>query len=403
MLAATTTFPLGEVCSFAGGGTPSRKVPEYFTGSIPWATVKDFKQFRIADTEEHITEEAVANSATNIVEAGTVLLVSRVGLGKVAIADTRIAINQDIKALTPRSDILPEYLFWFLLSKAPDIERMGTGATVKGVTLNDIKAIPIPVPSLPEQRRIIDLLSRAEGILRLRREAEQKAAELIPSLFLHMFGDPATNPKEWPIRTVREIVARFEGGKNLQAGSENGSAYRILKVSAVTSGQYLESESKPTPNGYSPPSTHIVQAGDMLFSRANTEELVGATAIVEATNGKTLLPDKLWRFVWAEPVEPIYMYSLFQSRHVRRELGKLSSGTSASMRNISQAKLFELPLPVAPYEKQKAYAKLAISARSTIQQQFIATTKVETAFDTLLTNTFANPTEKSLPTESGKI
>jgi len=112
-------FPLGEVCSFVGGGTPSRKVPEYFAGTIPWATVKDFKQFRIADTEEHITEEAVADSAANVVEAGTVLLVSRVCLGKVAIADRSLAINQDIKALTPRDDVLPEYLFWFLLLRRP--------------------------------------------------------------------------------------------------------------------------------------------------------------------------------------------------------------------------------------------------------------------------------------------
>ena len=108
-----------------------------------------------------------------------------------------------------------------------------------------------------------------------------------------MFGDPATNPKGWPTRKVSDFVSRFEGGKNLQAGSEDGSPYRILKVSAATSGQYRESESKPSPDGYKPPQSHLVRAGDMLFSRANTEELVGATAIVDATNGQTLLPDKL--------------------------------------------------------------------------------------------------------------
>ena len=285
--------------------------------------------------------------------------------------------------------VLPEYLFYFTRSNRfiDSLASLVSGALYPAVTDRQVLEQTLPIPTIEDQRRIVDLLSRAEGILRLRREAEQKAAELIPSLFLHMFGDPATNPKGWPIRTVREIVARFEGGKNLQAGSENGSAYRILKVSAVTSGRYLESESKPTPDGYSPPSTHIVQAGDMLFSRANTEELVGATAIVEATSGKTLLPDKLWRFVWAEPIEPIYMYSLFQSRHVRRELGKLSSGTSASMRNISQAKLFDLLLPVAPYDRQKAYAELAIEARSIIRQQSVATAKAEATFAALLART----------------
>jgi type I restriction enzyme S subunit len=382
-------MPLGEICSFVGGGTPSRTKPEYFGGNIPWATVKDFKSFRLTDTQEHITDKAVADSATNIVEPGTVLLVSRVGLGKVAIADTRLAINQDIKGLSPDDTISPDFLFWFLLSQASRIESMGAGATVKGVTLSDIKRIPIPVPPLPEQRRIVDLLSRAEGIVRLRREAEKKAAELIPTLFLDLFGEPATNPKGWPVRKVSDFVARFEGGKNIQAGSENGSPYRILKVSAATSGIYRESESKPSPDGYSPPTSHVVRVGDMLFSRANTEELVGATAIVEKTDGKTLLPDKLWRFVWNEPVESAYMHALFQSGHVRRELGKLSSGTSASMRNISQGKLYGLSLPIAPYPSQKNFAERSAMIRSIQSQQSAATAKAQATFDALLARSFS--------------
>jgi type I restriction enzyme S subunit len=247
----------------------------------------------------------------------------------------------------------------------------------------------LPVPPLPEQRRIVDLLSRAEGIVRLRREAEKKAAELIPALFLDLFGDPATNPKGWSVRQVSDFVSRFEGGKNIQAGSENGSPYRILKVSAVTSGVYRESESKPSPDGYSPPASHIVRAGDMLFSRANTEELVGAAAIVEKTDGKTLLPDKLWRFVWNEPVEPAYMHALFQSRHVRRELGKLSSGTSASMRNISQGKLYALSLPIAPYLSQKDFAERSAMIHSIQSQQSAATAKAQAAFDALLARCFS--------------
>jgi type I restriction enzyme S subunit len=387
-MTVTRTVLLGDVCKFVGGGTPSRKQPEYFEGDIPWATVKDFKTFLITDTEEHISEVAIADSATNIIQPGTVLLVTRVGLGKVASAGCRLAINQDVKALTPTDDVLPEFLFWFLLSKANDIQRMGAGATVKGVTLNDIKSITMPLPPITEQRSIVDILSRAEGIVRLRREAEKKAAELIPALFLDMFGDPATNPKGWPTRKVSDFVSRFEGGKNIQAGSEGGSPYRILKVSAVTSGVYRESESKPSPDGYSPPDSHIARVGDMLFSRANTEELVGATAIVERTDGKTLLPDKLWRFVWSGPVESAYMHALFQAIDVRRELGKLSSGTSASMRNISQGKLFQLTLPIAPYTIQKEFAEKSAMIKSIQSQQSAATAKAQATFDALLAQVF---------------
>ncbi len=251
-----------------------------------------------------------------------------------------------------------------------------------------LKELAVPKPPLPEQLRLVDILSRAEGIVRLRREAERKAAELIPALFIDLFGDPATNPKGWPSRPVADFVDRFEGGKNLQAGSGNRSGYRILKVSAVTSGIYRETESKPAPDDYHPPESHIVRSGDMLFSRANTQELVGATVVVEKTDGTSLLPDKLWRFVWSEPVDQAYMHALFQSRHVRTELGKLSSGTSASMRNISQGKLFAFSLPVAPIDLQRSFGEQVAAIRAIQSQQAAATAKAQASFDALLAEAF---------------
>lgn len=324
-----------------------------------------------------------------IVEPGDLLVSWSATLDVYRWSGPRGVLNQHIFKVLPNSGIDPEYLFYALKNALAELSSKTHGSTMKHVVRGDFESTQVNVPPLPEQRRIVDLLSRAEGIVRLRREAEKKAAELIPALFLDMFGDPATNPKGWPVRKVSDFVSRFEGGKNIQAGSENGSPYRILKVSAATSGIYRESESKPSPDGYSPPASHIVRVGDMLFSRANTEELVGATAIVDRTNGNTLLPDKLWRFVWAEPVEAAYMHALFQSPHVRRELGKLSSGTSASMRNISQGKLFGLALPVAPHAWQKRFAEQAAAARSIADQQVAAMAKAQATFDALLARAFA--------------
>ena len=305
--------------------------------------------------------------------------------------DIEHSFGNFIARLRPNAKVLSEFLFYFLwhfhaTGKTSHYQKQTTG--IRNLEYKRFLTIEVPVPPIPEQRRIVDLLSRAEGIVRLRREALKKAAELIPALFLNMFGDPAINPKGLSVRKVSDFVSCFEGGKNLQPGSENGSPYRILKVSAVTSGQYRESESKPSPDGYVPPLGHFVRVGDMLFSRANTEALVGATAIVESTNEQTLLPDKLWRFVWAEQVEPIYMQSLFQTPYVRKELSKLSSGTSASMRNISQGKLFNLALPVAPYHEQKAYADLASAARRIQAHQHAASAKAKRSFDALLAQTF---------------
>ena len=310
-------------------------------------------------------------------------------LNKVALPDFDGKSSTEIIPLLPSEPLDRRYLAYFLRSPliVSRISERTAGARMPRADMDFIFDLPLLLPSRAEQSRIVDVLSRAESVVRLRHDAQKKATELIPAIFLNMFGDPAENPRRFPVRLVSEFVSRFEGGKNLQAGSEGGT-YRILKVSAVTSGFYRESESKPAPDGYEPPTNHVVQAGDLLFSRANTEELVGATALVEHTNGSTLLPDKLWRMVFSEPVEPRYIQALFSTAYVRRELSKLSSGTSASMRNISQAKLWGLKLPIAPLADQRRFAERASQVLSIQKQQAEATVKAEASFATLLARAF---------------
>jgi len=289
-----------------------------------------------------------------------------------------------------QSKALPEYINFWLRSKAA---RDAIRFIVKGIHLypKDVAQLEIPLPSQTEQRRIVDVLARAEGIVRLRREAQQKAAELIPTLFLDLFGDPATNPKHWPLVAVGDLIERFEGGKNLQAGEANNAKYRILKISAVTSGRYIEEEAKPAPTEIEPPASHLVRVGDLLISRANTEALVGAVALVEATGGTTLLPDKLWRFIWKDENVIISRFALhlFQQPAVRSMLSRIASGTGGSMKNISQAKLKLLRLPIPPIELQRHFAAKAERVRSIAAKQSAALTTAQSAFAALLHRAFA--------------
>jgi type I restriction enzyme S subunit len=387
---------LGDVARVFNGKTPSKAEQRDIGHSVlKIKDVSEVGEFR-GKFESFVDESLAEKHIARWIKAGDSLILNAAHnaeyvASKMFLANERVAgvlpTGEWLIARPNESVLLPQYLHYWVKSEST---RRLIRSIVKGIHLypKDVAELMVSCPPLDEQRRIVDILSRAEGIARLRREAQKKAAELIPALFLDMFGDPATNPKGWPMRKVSDFVARFVGGKNIQAGSENGSNFRILKVSAVTSGVYRESESKPAPDGYAAPTTHIVRKGDLLFSRANTVELVGATALVEDTNGTTLLPDKLWRFVWAEPIEPHYVYALFQNAYVRRELGKLSSGTSASMRNISQAKLFALTLPVASIKIQRAFAERAEQIRSIQSQQISATQKAEATFDALLAQVF---------------
>ena len=381
---------LGDICVTTSGGTPSRSRPEFFGGDIPWIKSGDLTDGAVESCSEYITQQGLSHSSAKIFNEGTILLAMYgATVGKLGVLGMRAATNQAVCGITPSDALDRRFLFYFLLSQRPNLIGQSIGGAQPNISQTIIRELMLPIPPLPDQQRIVDLLTRAEGIVRLRREAAAKAAELIPAIFIDMFGDPLTNPKQLSIRKVEDVVAKFEGGKNIQAGDGEASNLRILKVSAVTSGTYVESECKPAPNDYVPPTQHFVRVGDMLFSRANTSELVGATALVEHTNGSTLLPDKLWRFVWKEEVVPSYMWALFQSKAVRQQLSKLASGTSDSMRNISQAKLFELDLPIAKLEDQRRFGELINSARSIQVQQQTALIQAQAAFNALLAQTFA--------------
>lgn len=151
--------PLDDVLlSIVGGGTPSKSNASYFQGDIPWMSVKDMNKHTLEDTVDHITQEAVDNSSTNIIPAGTPIVATRMSLGKIVVASFDSAINQDLKALFHADGIERDYLVNWYRSQSKKIEILGTGTTVKGIRLEVLKALNFPLPPLAEQKVIADQL-----------------------------------------------------------------------------------------------------------------------------------------------------------------------------------------------------------------------------------------------------
>lgn len=385
---------LDQVAEISGGGTPSRAEASYFGGGIPWATPTDvtaLNNLYIGGTKETLTQRGLAASSARLLPAGAVLLTSRATIGYTAVSKVPISTNQGFVNFICGPKLQPEYLAYWLRAKRLTLERLANGATFKEISRGTVRKLEIHLPNRVEQARIVDLLSRAENINRMRQEAEQKAKEIVPVLFLDMFGDPEANPKGWELHRFGDLVERIEGGKNVQAGTVGDSPFRILKISAVTSGTYVESEAKTAPAGFDPPSHYFVREGDVLFSRANTESLVGATAMVDSTDGMSLLPDKLWRLVWrtTEYVAPMYMVVMLQDRSVRQKLSKMASGTGGSMKNISQAKLLEMRLPIAPVAQQRLFQERVSTVKSILKGVYQARQVTEQTFQLLMLTTFS--------------
>jgi type I restriction enzyme, S subunit len=158
-----------------------------------------------------------------------------------------------------------------------NLSRLTIVVGVPGISRKDIESVPIPIPPPSEQRRIVSILREAGELQRLRLEANDIAQKLMAALFKQMFGSPNTT---WEECKLSEIIASLEPGKSIQAKEEPAreGKWGVLKVSAVTYGRFLPEQNKELPDNYAPDPAYEVKEGDLLISRANTEELVGASA-----------------------------------------------------------------------------------------------------------------------------
>lgn len=370
MSTLATQVELGSICTFIGGGTPSRDNPEFFKGDIPWVTVKDFIGDTILDTQEHITEAAVRSSATKIADARSILLVSRVGLGKVALAGRALAINQDIKAIVPSACMLPEFCFWFLRSNAQKIIDMGAGSTVKGITLDQIRRLKVPLPPLDEQQRIVDILDRAASIQRLRQAADEKLKEIIPALFVDMFGDPATNPKGWPTDKLGSYIEEFRYGTSQKSGPTGLPVLRIPNVIADT----LDTgEIKLVELNEAEQRRLMLRDGDVLFVRTNgNPDYVGRSAVFNRTaldqagfdGSKCVYASYLIRARLNAELCPHFLQAYLTTAEGRKFLRERSK-TSAGQYNINIDGLSSVPVYVPPIELQNQFREKLDALRST--------------------------------------
>jgi len=157
---------LGDVIErIVGGGTPSRSSPNYWGGEIPWVTVKDFATFDPNQAQESITLEGLKSSASNLIPKGTLITSTRMALGKAVIYAVDVTINQDLKALFPKKFLHTKFLYYWFEQHAEAIDDLGSGSTVKGISLGDLRAMPFHLASLSEQTAIATVLSDMDAEL----------------------------------------------------------------------------------------------------------------------------------------------------------------------------------------------------------------------------------------------
>ena len=183
---------LEESAIFIGGGTPSREIPGYWNGDIPWVSPKDMKIDRISSAEESITHTAIEKSATNLIPKDSILIVTRSGILRhslpLAITREPVCINQDIKAIAPNLAVNPYFLFAQIALRRRDLLRkVRTGATVHNLRTEDVKQLEIVVPPLEIQRQFSAQLDAAWSLQDQHSVHVSRADNLFASLSYRAF------------------------------------------------------------------------------------------------------------------------------------------------------------------------------------------------------------------------
>jgi type I restriction enzyme, S subunit len=152
---------LGELLlSIRSGGTPSKQNPDFWDGSIPWASVKDLGFGKpIFDTQDRITQAGL-DTGSQLALAGSILICTRMGLGKIGEAHIDVAINQDLKAVVLGAGVDKQYFINYFKTLA----MVGSGMTVAGIKQDELLGFVVPLPSAAEQSRIV---TRVEELMRL--------------------------------------------------------------------------------------------------------------------------------------------------------------------------------------------------------------------------------------------
>jgi type I restriction enzyme, S subunit len=255
----------------------------------------------------------------------------------------------------------PIYLWRYFSRSSVWDEALGLSSGGTPTSRNRLKeekflALKVPLPPLPEQRRIVarieELAAKINEARSLRQLAIEGAKALIVSAGRSLFGE--TPQANWI--PLSRLVAEIENGKSPQCESRpaTGEEWGVLKVGAVSFGSFDDRENKALPLGLKFDPRHEVRSGDFLMSRANTTELVGACAIVDRTRPRLLLSDKTFRFQFRCNAEfsPHWLDHAMKSPALREQIERGASGTSPTMKNISKEKVLKLLLPPRSFPEQ---------------------------------------------------
>jgi type I restriction enzyme, S subunit len=384
-----------------GGGTPSRKRADYWNGDVPWTTSAHLSPHGGVTIADFLTADGIAHSSSRVAPPGSVLVGTRVGIGKVAVAPFDIAINQDLTALIPDGDVTDAHFLRFSLM-SPGLQREFSrgkrGSTIKGVPRNDLLSFKVPLPPLPAQRAIARLLRSVERAMEQSEQVIAATRELMRSVAQHLFrygpitvtdaesvdlveSEIGRIPSHWFVHRLGDLVDMKSGGTPDRGRPDYfGPGIAWVKSGELNDHVVTTTEESITEAGLAASNASVFGSGTLLVALYGaTAGRVGVLGIDAATNQAVCA---------LRPRNGLTTSFLFHALIQRRER-LLTERHGGAQPNLSQRTLRLFPVPVPPVVEQQQIAETLDALKSKIEGEEASRHALGALFTALLRDLMA--------------
>ena len=347
---------LEEICTIVSGGTPSRSKPNYWNnGNIPWIKIKDMKSKYIDSAEEFITEEGLNNSSTKMLKRDTILYSIFATLGEVGILKIDACTNQAIAGLSLKEDsnILKEYLYYYLKSKKKDVNNLGRGVAQNNINLSLLRKFRIPVIPLHQQEKIIGVLDNVSNTINNYEREIYLLDELVKARFVEMFGTLHDNENRFNIVTIEEVCSIIKDGTHQTPHytEDKINGYKFLSSKDVMSQKINWENIKYIPKDLHEKLYASIQPqrNDILMSKN------GVNYGVAAVNDTDEVFDIYVSLALLRPkqlIDPVFFRCVINNIETKRQFDMSIKGIGVPNLHLGEIKKTKIILPPMVLQKQ---------------------------------------------------
>ncbi len=340
---------LEDFCTIIGGGTPATGNCDFWNGNIPWISSSDIteKSVNNINISRFITTSAIQNSATKICPKGSILIVSRVGVGKIAISPIELCTSQDFtNIIKSESDKL--YLTYLLKKKIIDNLKYLQGTSIKGITIKEIKSYSMSMPDLKEQQKIADILSKWDEAVSLQEHLIKNLEKQKKSLMQKLLS-----PKEgWKPSKLGDCI-KLQNGFAFKSQDFCTEGVAIVRISNITE-KKVDLNNCPHYSGAYINDEFIVKKGDVLIAMSGaTTGKIGLysydfISYINQRVGKFILTNKVFSY---EYITQLLFSTIFENK-LKNIL------ITGAQPNISSKDIENIVFVFPNLEEQKKVSKL---------------------------------------------